>query len=163
MTPEEKAVINAAMAWRDAWLANPYDASAYSHLPEPIVRALKTLSHATRTLATIDRAATQPAEAEELIWVERTWTDVRAGDVVRLPGTTNEAQIYTAVPIDWHVRPGTGTSQYNPPEPLEHRVIKVRFTHAATTYEMDPDKPIEIQIYPRELAAVETIGWENRL
>lgn len=48
MTPEERAVIDAAMGWRDAVLANPHGGT---DLPAPVIDALTLLGAATYALA----------------------------------------------------------------------------------------------------------------
>lgn len=109
-------------------------------------------------LAAAERAA------DELIWHPRTWADVRSGDTVRLPGTEVTAEIGTAVLLHWNIDPRTGTSGYNPPVAMPHDVMRVRFTHEleAPPRDMDPVKPVEIQLTRSEIDALDTIGWAER-
>lgn len=102
---------------------------------------------------------------QELIWHPRTWADVRPGDTVRLPGTEVTAEVYTAVLLHWNVDPRTGTSAYNPPVAMPHDVMRVRFTHEleASPRDMDPVKPVEIQLTRSEIEALDAAGWMNRV
>lgn len=112
----------------------------------------------------------------ELIWVPRTWVDVRTGDRVRMPGSDAVAYVRSAVHLRWHVKPGTGTSQYNPPAPLEWAGVRVTLKMhnpnadewSEMSYEMDPAKPVEIEIDrdTAETAALMHGGpdwWANRV
>jgi hypothetical protein len=101
---------------------------------------------------------------DELIWVKRTWQDVRPGDTVRLPDSDNPpAHVHSGVHLPWHVDPRS--NEYRP-EVLKYRVIRVQLDHPEVSpvpYDMDPDKPILIQLTQSEVAAIEAIGWENRI
>lgn len=107
-------------------------------------------------------------EEPELVWVTRTWADVRAGDHVRMPGSDATAHVQSAVHLRWHVKPGTGTSQYNPPQPLEWSGVRVMLETGvsgdAHQYEMDPAKPIEIEINKdfADCLAVHAFTWADR-
>jgi hypothetical protein len=107
-------------------------------------------------------------EAEqELIWVPRTWTDVRTGDDVRLPGTDATAHVEHAVRQRWNVDSRTGTASWNPPQPLEWSGVKVTLRTTANPDQpaelvMDPAKPIEIKLTQGEADAIELLGWDNR-
>jgi hypothetical protein len=105
--------------------------------------------------------------AQELIWVPRTWLDVRTGDDVRLPGTDNTAHVEHAVHQRWRVDPRTGTASWNPPQPLEWSGVKVTLRTTANPDQpaeltMDPAKPVEIKLAQVEADAIELLGWENR-
>lgn len=104
------------------------------------------------------------AAEEELIWHPRTWADVRSGDTVRLPGSEVTAEVYTADLLHWNIDPRTGTSAYNPPVAMPHDVMRVHFTHEleAPPRDMDPVKPVEIQLTRSEIEALDTIGWAER-
>jgi len=190
VTPEERAVVQAAIAYR-RHLASIADEAGSSEEYD--------LADAIDTLTTIcpecnagghicpgdgnpiPHGATdcgEHADAEpELIFVLRTWVDVRTGDRVRMPGNDAVAHVQSAVHLHWHVKPGTGTSQYNPPVPLEWAGVRVTLhasespqTHADDplgTYEMDPAKPVEIEIdayTAKRLADNDDIFcWENRV
>jgi hypothetical protein len=115
------------------------------------------------------------AAANEPIWVPRTWADVRTGDDVRLPGTENYAHVHRAVHLHWHVDPRTGTSSYNPPQPMSWSGVHVtlytkknettgNIDVQASEFTMDPAKPIEIKTTQLELDAIELIGgWPARV
>lgn len=96
-------------------------------------------------------------------WVMRTWLDVRAGDIVRLPGTEHIAKVVSAVRLPWHVHPAA--NQYRPHEmPAEWSAVRVRFASDDVLRDMDPSKPVEILLSPSEVAAIEALGgWANRL
>lgn len=111
---------------------------------------------------------------DDPIWVPRTWTDVRSGDDVRLPGTDNYAHVQRAVHQAWQVDPRTGTSSYNPPRALAWSGVKVTlystaedgtrgFATQVSEFTMDPVKPIEIKLTRSEVEAIELLGWDNRL
>lgn len=114
----------------------------------------------------------EPAAAQEEvsapIWALRTWTDVRDGDTVRMPGTDATAEVLSALAEPWHVDPKTGTSSWNPPQPLEFTVIHVRMTPAGhrdpRTFDANPAAPVEILIDQVTLDAIELLGgWPNRI
>lgn len=131
------------------------------------------LTSATRAL--VDALTTQlvdehPDLVDQLRWADRTWADVRQGDRVRLPGSDNVAHVHAAVHLHWHVDPRTGTSAYNPPQPMEWSAVRVVLTdpHAELgqqlgQWDMDPSKPIQIELMQSEIDAINAIGWENRL
>lgn len=118
-------------------------------------------------------AAVEQARHDELIWVPRTWADVRPGDDVRLPGTDNVAHVQHAVHLRWHVDPRTGTSSWNPPQPLEWSGVHVMLRTAAhpdqpADLTMDPAKAVEIHLTQSEADAMDALdaaglaGWRNR-
>lgn len=109
-----------------------------------------------------------PREEPILVWVPRTWLDVRAGDDVRLPGTEATAHVEHAVHQRWHVDPRTGTASWNPPQPLEWSGVKVTLRTTANPDQpaeltMDPTKPVEIKLTKTEADAIEILGWETRI
>jgi hypothetical protein len=101
-------------------------------------------------------------------WHERTWVDVRTGDTVRLPGTENIAYVRHAVHQGWHVDPRS--SEYRPVA-MEWTAVHVELTagqqHDATVLgvlDMDPAKPILIQLTQSEVDAIELLGgWLDRV
>lgn len=117
-------------------------------------------------LAATEKSAQQQ---DELIWVPRTWQDVRTGDRVRMPGSANEAHVAHAVHQHWHVDPRTGTSSFNPPRAMEWECVHVVLTDRADQslrrhlgeWDMDPAKPIEIQISASELDAMILLNGED--
>lgn len=122
-------------------------------------------------------AATKQAEQDVLLWVTRTWADVRTGDMVRMPGTENTAHVQHAVHQYWHTDPRTGTSKFNPPQPLEWSCVHVVLADRADQslrrplgeWDMDPAKPIEIQVSATELDAMTLLAgdkekaWTDRI
>lgn len=116
---------------------------------------------------------------DEYVWVERTWVDVRQGDVIRPAGQTDEAhaaRVVTIGPVNrWHAAPGA--SQYRPNEsPMEWSARAVTLapilvnagrassvTHTPQ-HGMRPDAAVDIKVTRGELAAIEALGgWHNRI
>lgn len=116
---------------------------------------------------------------DEFVWVERTWADVREGDVIRPAGQTDEthaARVVTIGPVNrWHAAPGA--SQYRPNEsPMEWSARAVTLapilvnagrassvTHTPQ-HGMRPDAAVDIKVTRGELAAIEALGgWRNRI
>ena len=151
MTPEERAALDAIRAWATAGYPIKADSTT-----------LTRLECAAENLVT------------KLQWILRTWADVRAGDTVRMPGTDYTATIaarYAPPAADrkaarvergqWHIIPGaTGHWDDHPVRPGEVWVVFTGQTHLRN---MDPTKPVEIQLSAVEVAAIELIGWENRV
>jgi hypothetical protein len=180
VTPEELAVVQAAMVWRYAVLAHPEEQAG------PVLDALVALGSATYALAVscpqcnagghtcpgdgnhIPHGATDCGEHSEpaLIWVARTWADVRIGDRVRMIGSdAPPALVQTCVHLHWHADPRS--SQYRP-EPLEWTGVRVTLSPGDSgvivgPYEMDPLKLIEIEIGENEFHILNALGWENRV
>ncbi len=96
-------------------------------------------------------------------WVERTWADVVDGDTVRPPGTDLSFMVNgPVIRAPWHVHPAA--NEYRPNEmPAEWSEIRVRFVGDPELRFMRPDAPVEILLAPSELAAIEALGWENRV
>ncbi len=107
------------------------------------------------------------APEEEPEWVLRTWADVRVGDVVRPPGTDLRFTVAVAAHAPWHVHPAA--NQYRPNEmPAEWSEVRVRFHEEDSASGgqlrlMNPAAAVEILLAPGEVAAIEALGWENRL
>lgn len=112
---------------------------------------------------------------QELGWWLRRWEDVRQGDTVKLPDSeAAPAYVASAIHLTWHVKPGTGTSAYNPPFPLDWAAVRVTLADRAPelaytqsirplgTWDMDPVKPILIQLTQIEADALDLMGWNNR-
>lgn len=104
-----------------------------------------------------------------LIWVERTWADVRIGDRVRLPKSDAPPALVTSCMHQrWHVDPRS--SEYRP-EALEWSAVHVTLTPMGETddgssrgpYDMDPAKPVEIEIDEATFHMLNALGWENRV
>lgn len=110
---------------------------------------------------------------DEYVWVERTWVDVRQGDVIRPAGQTDEAhaaRVVTIGPVNrWHAAPGA--SQYRPNEsPMEWsaRAVTLQPIEKGVTFSpehgMRPDAAVDIKVTRSELAAIEALGgWRNRI
>lgn len=98
---------------------------------------------------------------EPLIWVERTWRDVRPGDMVRMPGVPATASMVESAAIQArHVDPRSNTYR---PIALEHEVMRVRLAAWPEGREINPDAAVEIATTVAELAAIELLGWPNRI
>lgn len=121
----------------------------------------------------------EPAIDDEMIWVVRTWLDVREGDIVRPPGAFDYAAVASNIgPVNhWHAAPNA--SQYAPNEsPAEWSSINVTLQPLAKPGDengtlgipyipargMRPDAGVEIRVTRAELAAIEACGgWHNRV
>lgn len=114
-------------------------------------------------------------DREEPQWVARTWTDVRVGDRVRVPGTEITARvqaIYRAPQEDpvgrtWHVVPSaeTGPWAHKTDVVIQPGQLGVLFQdeqpHQA--HVLMRNVPVEIELTPAEVAAIELLGWHNRV
>ncbi len=226
MTPEEKAVIQAAIEWRRAIPGRTRDVWQTIELEEKIWNLIircnecnagghvcpgdgNPIGHGDtdcgehdddeprecnncaplRAGASVDRVdgsdlttpcvecgavetITVSQEGAELIWVPRTWADVRAGDTVRMPGTDSTARVVSAVHRAWHVHPAA--DEYRPNEmPANWSEVYVGLRPLdseapedvpCTRYSMDPAGPIEIQATQAEVDAIEMLGgWPARV
>lgn len=150
MTPEERAVIDAALEHK--FKINVFE-----------VR---------NAIADLERSREQPEQPQ---WIARTAEDVREGDLVRLPAAPDlHARVVFAQPLDWHVRPGGhGHRARFDDVPLEHRRVSLRLEYAGVKrdaegrpalMELPATTSVEIQLIPSELQAIELLGgWENRI
>lgn len=144
MTPQERAVVQAAIAFRHylASIADEAHSGAEIDLADAIDALIyscsdcnrgghtcpgdgESIGHGDTDCGNHDETYPAPDDAAEPIWVSRTWVDVRTGDDVHLPGTENYAHVQRAVHLRWHVDPRSGTSSYNPPRPLEWSGVHV--------------------------------------
>lgn len=98
-----------------------------------------------------------PALAHEMSWVDKTLDDVRTGDRINFRGT--EAVVETAYRRGWHVHP---LSKYEA-IPLEHDDVCLRLAGREKLYVLKPDLPVKIQLTDHEIAALDAMGWENRV
>lgn len=138
----------------------------------PLQSGSRTANHEEDDGALRDElAAAEQAREEEFIWVPRTWIDVRPGDSIHLPGTESYAYVQHAELQNWHIDPRS--NEYRP-SALEWSGVKVTIyttmpdgsrgmATQASEFIMDPAKPIEIKLTPAELAAIELVGWPNRI
>src|ERR1044072_138718 len=178
------------MEWRYAVLAHPEALRPLHNANNKLTPVLSELSRVTSLLAIsceecnagghtcpgdgdhIPHGATDCGNHDEtqpdpvLIWVERTWADVRTGDRVRMPGTDATAHVQSAMHQRWHVDPRS--SEYRP-EGLEWSAVRVTLAFAFTnatnvsSYDMDPAQPVEIEIDEATLHMLNALGWENRV
>lgn len=151
MTPEERAVIAAALEWQYSTESNR----------EELHSAISALLAARE----------QP---EPLAWYRRTWRDVRPGDTVRPPGSNVEFKIALAAVQDWHVDPinvnwtevvkDNGEIKRVPmPIPLEYTEVLVHFAGREEPRRMNPNADVEIQLTDAEADVADLLGWENRV
>lgn len=102
--------------------------------------------------------------SETLIWVERPVMDVRAGDMVRLPSQEGTERRVLAAKLsgEWHVHPATQESRN--PVSADWRQMDITFMGEAQAHHFeDLEMPVEIQVYPSEVAAIEMLGgWSER-
>jgi hypothetical protein len=107
----------------------------------------------------------------EYVWVERTWSDVRQGDVVRPPGMQAHEAIVTGIgPVcAWHADPN---SHPRWPTPMEWQARPVAMVPLGKGEEsaftpvngVNPDAGVEIRVTRGELAAIEALGgWKERV
>lgn len=160
MTPEEQAVIDAAVALyhhqtevqngRGRWEGD-------APLPGVQLRWATEALERSRTLG------------EELRWVLRTWADVVAGDTVRPPGfpdvVAHVSARYRSVSEDpagetWHMVAGGGHWSDHVVRPGEVWVVLDQETDPRC---MERTAPVEILLTASEVAAIELLGWENRV
>lgn len=93
----------------------------------------------------------------EMSWVDKTLDDVRTGDRINFRGT--EAVVESAYRRGWHVHPA---SKYEV-IPLEHDDVCLRRAGREKLYVLKPDLPVKIQLTDHEIAALDAMGWENRV
>lgn len=150
MTPEEKAVIDAALTWEREHPAKDHWTDA-------------SLDLAVSALLAARRVEEQGAP-DEMLWVERTWRDVRAGDTVRPPASDSHAVVDSSQLQSWHVDPRGSTYS---PVPLEHDVMCVYLKPFGQgepkRYDMNPDAPVEILVAFSELDFLNRHGWADRI
>lgn len=140
MTPEEEAVIKAAERW-----ANCHDLFETEDVREALMDAVDALERSR-----------QP----KLSWYLRTFTDVRKGDHIRLPGQENsEADVEDIVHRNWDVDPST--SKYES-RPLDWADVNVKLS-GRSTIAIISTYPVEIELTEEEVRACELLGWENRI
>lgn len=118
---------------------------------------------------TLSRAVDALLAAREPQWVAgRTWADVRAGDTVRLPGA-DSVHVLTMTVYHWNVSEERGpwNEEQRAYEVIrqEHSQIGVRLAEYPESgiMRMPPAGKVEILLSAVELAAIELIGWENRV
>lgn len=181
MTPEEKAVVQAAIKSRYAGLAGlpiPSDELRVA-IDELIISCpdcntdRHTCPGCGANLPHGDVACGDciPDERHDVVrrrWVLRTWRDVRADDVVRMPGTEITSSIAHRLwpPTDdergrrsWHMVAGEKHWDDHVVQPGECVVVLQGET--APRF-MNPSAPVEILLTPDEESAINALGWENR-
>lgn len=174
MTPEERDLIIAALAWRRSERAGLGVLVTANRLHD-LRGAADALTYACQECDTerhtcprdgnpIEHGQRDCGEHDEpaLTWVTRTWADVRIGDRVRLPGPDSpSAIVQTCVHLHWHADPRS--SEYQP-EPLEWAGVNIKLdSNPDRTYVMAPGKPVEIEIGEAEVHLLNALGWENRV
>jgi len=121
----------------------------------------------THLMANLDQAVHELEQEDQpqVRWYPVKWCQVRAGDRIRMQG--HEASVLTSTLLRWNVKPGTGTSQYNPPVPEPHVVNNLTSDATDKVLRMGPRNdqthPVEIQLSEDEHAAIDMLGWENRV
>lgn len=108
-----------------------------------------------------------------LVWIPRPMRDVRKGDVIRPAGTEAQSTVtdrYWPTTPDgsdrgtWHVVPDRGSDKWA--HTRDHVVQPgevVVCLDGGEPRNMAPDFAVEILLAPDEAAAIEAIGWDNRL
>lgn len=107
----------------------------------------------------------------DLIWVLRTWADVRQGDTVRMPGSDVTAVVATRYwPAtddargrgSWHVVEG---EKHWDDHVVQEGECVIRFATDPEKHArfMNPDAPVEIQMERDVAEAVALMGWEHRV
>lgn len=133
----ERAVIDAALAL----------AARYGDPDYPIEDAFLGACAKLRTL--IKRDA-------QWVWVERTWRDVRQGDIIRPVGMPAHAARVEA--IERHTRTVRRVTLF--PGCDETTAVRDSFTRDVS----NPDGAIEIHLTRGEIAAIEALGgWSARM
>lgn len=142
MTPEEQAVIDAAIAWYHTETIG--EAEDQSERLQDAVNALEA------------------SRVPQLRWYPATWADVRAGDRIRLPvAPDHEAVVESAVQHMWHIDPRSDryTVIHN-----DHEVMGVRLVGRDDFLTFLPADAVEIQLSERVYAGMMLLGgWDNRI
>lgn len=151
MTPEEKAVIDAAYAWRYALIS--LDAVA-----EDIA--------AGRLVEAVDAWDIARQGAPE--WYLRTYADVRTGDVIMHgpPGTSAPlATVLSCSQEQHHVKDG-GTGKHWDDTAVEHGLTRVRLDYPGSDpnhiLDIPSSAPVRVRLTAEEFRAIELLGWSNR-
>lgn len=181
MTPEEKAVVDAALRGHRGCAPETCGGSGLDpcRLGNAIAAylAICRCSRTERMYCQSDNCHGGADLLDEPRWVLRTWADVVTGDEVRMPGTEHTATIamrYRHPSEDpagtsWHVVPSTDTGPWA--HTKDHFVqpgeCVVLFSTEPTGQPrfMKPAAPVEIKMTTAELAALELIGhgWADRI
>lgn len=154
MTPEEKAVIDAAVALvegvragRDPVLLDDYLAAAVDALI----------------------ASRRPVEPMGWTWYPRTYADVREGDTIRHGHGQGHpaATVLSCVHEPRHVKDG-GTGRHWDDKPVEHMLTRVRLDYPGNDkperiFDMPSNLAVDIRLTAEEFRAIELLGWENRV
>lgn len=135
MTPEEKAVIQAALGAHEC----EFECPGFT-LNADLFKAVRAL---------IDSRITANAEpnlgAGDVIWRATTWGMVLYGDEVRLPGRPDTAMMVTSITPEqlWHVKDG-GTGKWWDDVAIEHIARTARMLDRNVPVTLPPETPIEI-------------------
>lgn len=185
MTPEERAVIDAAIERWSSWIADETESEDLD-LAGAVQALIFTcprcnagghtcpgcgagIGHTATAYAQCEREAL-PYDAPvdtELKWWPRTYADVRTGDTIRASADAPVARVLTCSQGHWHVRASgkTGPWAHMDDVPVEHDITAVRLDYAGG----DPERllhipstaPVEIQLTEAEFLAIETLGWDR--
>lgn len=172
MTPEERAVIDAAI----------------SFVTDDSITSVAGIQSAVSALLAADDTCHCSPDVREychssqcrggdniaLTWVTRTWVDVREGDVIRPPGIDGaEAKVAAIGPVvAWGVNDLQPLDayqqrdiQYNPAKYAgSYAVRRATFGDPPITREMKPGAPVDIRVSLAEAKAIEALGgWAERV
>ena len=111
----------------------------------------------THLLTDLDQEQSYAPAPIVSVWVTRTMDDIRTGDRIRFRGT--EAVVESAFRNGWHVHPA---SRYEV-IPLEHGDVAVRLMGREKVFVLKPDLEVDICLTEDEVAALDAMGWENRV
>jgi hypothetical protein len=151
MTPEEEAVINAAIDLVNSHLLDAASGTPDYYLSINLMEAIKSLE-----------AARTPTS--ELRWYLTTWKNVRAGDRVRFPNAREFPATVSAIArSDWHVDPQSARTRN--PIAREWSELVVRVAHNPDALlTIRPTDAIEIGLREQEHDVIMLLGgWDNRL
>jgi hypothetical protein len=111
-------------------------------------------------------AACNDPESITAYWYPRTYADVRTGDTIRHTADAPPAIVLSCSQESRHVKDG-GTGKHWDDAAVEHMLTRVRLDYPGS----DPDRildipstlPVEIRLTAEEFHAIELLGWENRV
>ena len=139
------------MFTHELWEAERAVIGAARQLAELLPYRLEPCEAITALQDAIRRLDDVQARADEFLWVERTWRDVRQGDVICPVGMPQHAARVDA--IERH-SPGTRRFTMLPLEPGGAPIVR---------NVSNPDGAICVRMTPLEVAAVEALGgWSAR-
>lgn len=184
MTPEEKAVIEAAIT---AHQIGREPSVAESTILRQAVHELifacpecntdrhtcpgcgDNIGH-TETMCLCCEREQLPYEVpinEEPQWYPRTYADVCTGDTIRHTPTAPPAKVLSCSIEARHVKNG-GTGKHWDDTAVEHMLTRVRLDYPGNEtpdriFDIPSALPVEILLTAEEFRAIELLGWGNRL